>query len=690
MSRSVAVCLIFLVLIFHVGHLLAQQTDTIANLPEVTIQSYFTDQPLLNSPSSGAVTGSKRAEKMQSISALQLVNEIPGVRMEKRSPGSYRFSIRGSLLRSPFGIRNIKMYIDEMPFTDAGGNTYFNLIDPYLLERIEILKGPDASLFGANSGGVVRLNFSDDAIHTDTVQAKIQTGSFGLFHEGIKAHLNAKKHSLFIGESFLRSDGYRDNSALERINLFVHDNWNYAHNASLKIFVLAAQVDYETPGGLTLEQWEADDQQARPPTATLPGASEQNAGIINKSVLGGIINSWDINESFRHVISVNGIYTDFENPFITNFETRLERSGSTRSWLQYKNNNASNFKYSVTVGGEVQMSKSHIKNYENESGSRGKLQDDNNLDAFQYFAFLKTSFTIYERWIAEISSGINFNTYKYRNNSIEALPESERSFEPQFMPRFAVSYRIVGELYLRAIVSKGYSVPTFAEVLPSGNVPNLEIEPEKGYNYEAGLRFFNFNSKMRIDAAIFRYKLTDAIIRRPLPNDEEVFVNAGSVLNMGVETQLSIGFFAVHEIERAHRLSLSVGYTYNDFIYDEYMLNDIDFHGNEVAGVPSHVIVSSVDVVVKKIIRLNVSHNYTSKIPLNDANSVYSKSYNLLQAKIQIQILSLKKLNMEIEFSADNILDEKYSLGHDLNAVGGRYYNAAAERNYGVGVNLNL
>src|SRR5688500_8595271 len=116
MSRSVSVFLILIILIDPFGQLRAQQPDTIRNLPEITIQSYFTDQPLLNSPSSAAVTGSKRAEKMQSISALQLVNEIPGVRMEERSPGSYRFSIRGSLLRSPFGIRNIKMYIDEMPF----------------------------------------------------------------------------------------------------------------------------------------------------------------------------------------------------------------------------------------------------------------------------------------------------------------------------------------------------------------------------------------------------------------------------------------------------------------------------------------------------------------------------------------------------------------------------------------------
>ncbi len=80
--------------------------------------------------------------------------------MEERSPGSYRLTIRGSLLRSPFGIRNVKVYIDELPLTDAGGNTYLNLIDPQAIERVEVLKGPDGSLFGANSGGVVLIDLN--------------------------------------------------------------------------------------------------------------------------------------------------------------------------------------------------------------------------------------------------------------------------------------------------------------------------------------------------------------------------------------------------------------------------------------------------------------------------------------------------------------------------------------------------
>ena len=48
-----------------------------------------------------------------------------------------------------------------------------------------------------------------------------------------------------------------------------------------------------------------------------------------------------------------------------------------------------------------------------------------------------------------------------------------------------------------------------------------------------------------------------------------------------------------------------------------------------------------------------------------------------------------KKLPLDFFAGADNLLDEQYSLGNDLNAAGSRFYNAAAGRNYFVGLIVN-
>ena len=132
--------------------------DSIKQLQPVTVRAYLSEQPILSVPASVGVINQQQLHVQPDNSFISVLNSEPGVRAEERSPGSYRLSIRGSVLRSPFGVRDVKIYFDDIPLTDAGGNTYLNAIDFNSIHNIEILKGPDGSLFGANSGGVVLLS----------------------------------------------------------------------------------------------------------------------------------------------------------------------------------------------------------------------------------------------------------------------------------------------------------------------------------------------------------------------------------------------------------------------------------------------------------------------------------------------------------------------------------------------------
>jgi iron complex outermembrane receptor protein len=131
--------------------------DSVEVLNEVVIQAYGYKRPAEEVPAAVAVVSQKDFERFSNSTLLPTANTIPGVRMEERSPGSYRFSIRGSLLRSPFGVRNVKVYWNGLPFTDGGGNTYLNLLDFNSVGSMEIIKGPGGSLYGAGTGGVILL-----------------------------------------------------------------------------------------------------------------------------------------------------------------------------------------------------------------------------------------------------------------------------------------------------------------------------------------------------------------------------------------------------------------------------------------------------------------------------------------------------------------------------------------------------
>src|ERR1700750_389009 len=133
------------------------QSDSTKVLEDVIVKAYASDRPQSEVPAAISVIKESDLNRFGNVSLLPVANSVPGVRMEERSPGSYRFSIRGSVLRSPFGIRNVKFYWNGLPFTDGGGNTYLNLLDMGTIGNMEILKGPGASLYGARRGGVVLL-----------------------------------------------------------------------------------------------------------------------------------------------------------------------------------------------------------------------------------------------------------------------------------------------------------------------------------------------------------------------------------------------------------------------------------------------------------------------------------------------------------------------------------------------------
>lgn len=663
----------------------AQQADSVGRLHPVEVKAYFNRQPVLSLPASVSVLSTGMLAEQQPFSLVPALSSVPGIRMEERSPGSYRLSIRGSLLRSPFGIRNVKMYMDDFILTDAGGNTYLNAIDASSVSEITLLKGPEASVFGANTGGVMLI--STPPADSAAVKAGISGGSYGLLYQNASLQQKWKSGSLNIYQAYQRSDGYRENSGMNRKYIQARPTWQYADRASLRALLVYSDMHYQTPGGLTAAQMESDPKAARPAAGTSPGASEQQAGIYNKTFLGGLSHEVNFNAGFKHVIAFTGSVTDFRNPFITNYEVRKERTAGLRTYFQYS---GASLPLTVQVGYEGQRTHSDISNYDNDGGSRGDVQSADRLNAQQQFVFSHLSYQLSSRLLFEAAASINFNGYKYGLLSAPRSELSNKEFDAEIMPRLALSYKLSEELALRASTSRGYSSPTIAEVRASDQVINTSLQSESGWNYEAGIRMSLANNRLYWDAVLFRYDLKDAIVRRVNEADAEYFINAGGTDQGGLESQLIYWVLPSRSQGIVRSMQLKNSYTYSDFSFDNYQSRSDDFSGNRLTGVPKHIVVSSVSLGFPRNWNLFIQHNYTSDIPLNDAGTVYAEKYHLLQTKLSYKIMALRGIGISFYAGADNLLNEEYSLGNDLNAFGGRYFNPAAKRNFFGGLSVDL
>jgi len=683
---------IYAILIFFLlfnGALFAQKKtdslkkDTTRKLNQVTVRGYLSEQKVLAVPASVSVLTPAQLKLQPDNSLVSAMNTIPGVRMEERSPGSYRLSIRGSLLRSPFGIRDVKIYFDEIPLTDAGGNTYLNAIDVNSVQGIEVLKGPDGSLFGANSGGVVLISPVNRYADSSFVSAAVDGGSYSLLHESFAFQDHNANNQLNINQAYETYGGYRQNSSMYRNYFQVVDRWKISPKDNLKILAFYSDLFYKTPGGLTLSQMETDPRSARLPTKTVPGAIEQKIAIGTKMLMGGLVNEAHITDNIRNVLAIYGSYVDFYNPFITNYEQRYEGTFGMRTYFELTGQQHPNYSWKANVGLEWQQTNSDINNYGNNMGTRDTAQTLDKINTNQHFFFARYSADFYKRLHVEAAMSLNFYDYKFRNVYPNDEPDfTNRPFTAQLMPRLALSYQIINNFAWRASVSRGYSTPTTAEIRPTDNVINANLQAEYGWNYETGFRLRNDDESMFLDASVFLYKLQNAIILHINPDETETYLNSGGTNQPGFE------LYFTDWLIRQNDDSFIRGLQFNESI----TLDKFTFSGthNQLTGVPQQVLISSLQVRFPQSLYFFIQHNYTSRLPLNDGNTVFAPHYNLLEAKIGWQHLFSHKTKFEIYGGVDNILNENYSLGDDLNAVGNRYYNPAPLRNYYVGIKVTI
>ncbi|MEN9598453.1 MAG: hypothetical protein RL596_764 [Bacteroidota bacterium] len=651
------------------------QTDT--SLQEVVVNSFQQQVKWKDAATSITVIPAKELTKYSVPSLVPVFNTVAGVRMEERSPGSYRIAVRGNLLRSPFGVRNLKIYWNGLPLSDATGNSYFNLIDISQINSIEITKGPASSMYGAGTSGAILLQqplpFSQEPVQDFKISLGI--GSFNTFQQQMNWQYSDSIFSSKVQAHHMAANGYRDQTALNRTGINWQTQWQ-KNSTIWQTLLWYTSLHYQTPGALTEQQMLSNPTAARPPAGTLPGAIQQKAGVYNETVMAAL----QMQHQYNERIQVKGFLqlgiTNFKNPFITNYEERKERNVNA-GWQIHIHPFARKNILQWISGIEYLINESGIQNFQNNQGNKGNKLSDDIIYSRQAFFFSQLSTTILQKLKINIGFSSNTQVYEYKRLSDNHAVFSRRNIQAPFVPRVSVNYALSNQVNIYAILAKGFSVPSLAEVRPSDGNFYPFLEAERGWNYELGLKGFLVNNNIQFDINIYQFLLKQAIVRRTDAAGAEYFINAGSVLQQGIETSVK---WKVHS-----SVSVFSSFSYQPYTFKEYGLGINQYNGNEVTGVPKTIWVTGFDLDLPAQIKLSASLNATSAIPLNDGNTVFAKEYQLVQAKLTKTLL-INKLRCTLFFGVDNLLNQSYSLGNDINALGGRFFNPSPTRNYFSGM----
>ncbi len=166
-------------------------------------------------------------------------------------------------------------------------------------------------------------------------------------------------------------------------------------------------------------------------------------------------------------------------------------------------------------------------------------------------------------------------------------------------------------------------------------------------------------------------------------------VNAGRTSHPGVETTINL------QLLKSQNLNITSSNNFSKYwyIFKDFNNRGTDYSQNKLTGVPSHTIFSKININLKNYLA-QISFQNIGKIPMNDANELFSDAYSVVDFKI-LKNFSFNNYDISISSGIKNLFDKKYASGIVINARGfggrdPRYYYPGLPRNYFISLNLSI
>lgn len=659
------------------------EKDT-TSLSEVIVYSALIPKSIQNSAYAVTQITEKEIEFSDKTNLTPILNKVPGVYAQQGALNTNRVTIRGMGARSQFSTNRVKAYFEDIPLTNAEGETVFEDIDPETISGIEIIKGPNSSSFGAGLGGVIHLK-----PHKQTQNPYVKTtttlGSFGLWKQNAALQAATSKSNMFMSYNHLQSDGFRENSDYDRNSINIHGTTQLNKKNTLSFLAIFTRLKAFIPSSIN-----ESDFINRPEIADSSWKAAKGFESYDK-LLFGLNHRVDFSSRWSLSTTLFGNYKDAYEPRPFDILEDDSFSMGLRAKVNFSTQIFS-FPTEWSFGSEIMSEHYTFSLFENlyqsapGSGSiKGDVFAKVNQQRTYYNFFLEQNTTLSDELFLE--AGLSFNNTRYTLKDEFELPETSPrqsyTFENIFSPRVGLSYRFTPGKNIYASVSKGFSIPAIAETLtPMGQI-NTDLKPEIGWNYETGFKANWLQNTLYTEVALYSTQISNLLVARRVAEDQFVGINAGESSHKGIEALIKYRGIISDKIQVYPFFSAS----FNRFRFKDFVDDDNDYSGNKLTGAPSHQWKAGFDLQTDFGLQFYASLLSLGKIPLNDANTLFSEPYQVVDLKTIYSLLIFEKISTELFMGVNNIFNEKYAASILPNAVG---FGGAPPRYYYPGNPINV
>ncbi len=631
----------------------AQKTGTKENesttLDSITVTAQKTEENVQDVPISMTVLDSLEIEDRKIEKVTDIALATPGLSFVNMNYSGWAFPVMRGLGSGWTLSSSTTMFVDGIPVVNYMG------FDEVLMdiERIEILKGPQGTLYGKD---------------TEAGAINVITRQPGNDVEG--------KVSMQLGSDNKREYAFSTAGPIIKDKLFIRlSGRHYEKDGQISNTYLGGMIDDQSNnyGKLQLRATPSDDLEISLISSFLKYGNSgpgYNSASATAKEISSDIHGYDNSEIVSHALKtkyrmgkyqIEGLVTqrEYKGDSLTDLDFSTSSSYHNQVESSYKKRSgelrlSSVFgKLNWLIGIYGDKDEDYLKG--TLAQTQGQYRDDQSIGLFAHADYQitgKLSFT----------GGIR---YDYDDKTLQEGTDDLANTYDAFSPKVAVNYNLTENSMLYTTVSKGYKSGGFDLLAPEGQ---KEYDMETLTNYELGTKNTFLNNTLLINLALYYMDISDMQVRTQVNMGANSYItNAAKSTSQGLE------------LEIRYRISPSLeifgGLGINQTEFDEYSDFAGDYSGNTNPYAPKYS--GNIGAQYRSsngfFVRCDLS-GY-GKTYLDKANEYVRDAYAVVNGKIGYEMDSF-----DIYLYADNLFDKEY----DSRQQGLVYYSQPQE----IGVQL--
>jgi len=601
------------------------QEEGILELEEIVITATRTPHLSKDVPVSTTVITKKEIEQSGASTVAEALENVAGMRVTAYGGlGSLATAhIRGSTANQ------VLVLMDGRELNPAASGTVdLSLLPVQSIERIEVIRGPFSSVYGANAlSGVINIITKPTPKKKQT-QIGVSSGTYETSRYALTHGAKSGKAGYFLTTELRNSAGHRENSGNSETHGTAKLTWEVDNSSDISLLAGWSHRNAAVPGSTTYPTPSAQEEDKRD---FLDLSYHKDLKRESRFLAKAFIEEYEI--CYKDPEARGGPVRDTTE----NLASGLQ--------IQYS---LSRGKHLATMGLELKQDRVKVTTIDGTSRIGGSRRVDTNSLYFQDEMDLSPRLVLV--------SGL-----RYDNHS---------AYSSQSNPRVSALYLLGESTRLRASYGQAFRPPTVNELYwyedwgwGMGLFGNEDLRPEESRGYELGLEH-TFNLPLLARINWFDRKTDQLISWVEISPWRWQVTNVDKAHNQGIESEL--------RYHLTPRLSLGLNY-----VSQQAKDEGEEYKGNRLVYTPEYKMGLSVDYETDSGVSIHIETEKVGEQYTNRENTQKLQDYHFLNARVS------RKITGKVEFYAtgDNLLDESYEVFRDYPMPGRRI-------NLGIMINL--